>query len=66
MLGLRTVQGVDLARYEQEFGPDVLHRLERNATPLRQAGLLEEAGGRIRLSESGILLANEVLARLSW
>jgi oxygen-independent coproporphyrinogen-3 oxidase len=66
MLGLRTVQGVDRVRYEQEFGADAAQRLEKNAAPLKQAGLIEESKGRIRLTERGFLLADEALARLVW
>ncbi len=66
MLGLRTAQGVDLARFGREFGADALQQLERNAAPLKQAGLLEGEEGRIRLTGRGFLLVNEALARLSF
>jgi oxygen-independent coproporphyrinogen III oxidase len=66
MLGLRTVQGVDRVRYEREFGADAAQLLEKNAAPLKQAGLIEKSIGRIRLSEKGFLLADEALARLVW
>ena len=64
MLGLRTVQGVDRARYERVFGADTVQLLEQNAAPLKEAGLIEESKGRIRLTEKGFLLADEALARL--
>ena len=64
MLGLRTVRGVDRVRYEQVFGADTARQLEKNAAPLKEAGLLEELKGRIRLTEKGFLLADEALARL--
>lgn len=66
MLGLRTVQGVDRVRYEREFGADAVQLLEKNAAPLKQAGLIEESKGQIRLTEKGFLLADEALARLVW
>jgi oxygen-independent coproporphyrinogen-3 oxidase len=65
LLGLRTMKGLDLVRFKMEFGADLLDRLERNALPLRDAGLLNLAEGRLRLTDSGILLSNEALARLS-
>lgn len=65
MLGLRMAEGVDLARFERDFGADTSRQLEENATPLQQAGLLENTRGRIRLTGRGFLLANEVLARLA-
>jgi oxygen-independent coproporphyrinogen-3 oxidase len=64
MLGLRTVRGVDRVRYEQVFGADTVRQLDKNAAPLKEAGLLEESKGRIRLTEKGFLLADEALARL--
>jgi oxygen-independent coproporphyrinogen-3 oxidase len=65
LLGLRTMKGLDLVRFKLEFGADLLGQLERNAIPLRDAGLLSLAEGRLRLTDSGILLSNEALARLS-
>ena len=47
MLGLRTVQGVDRVRYERVFGADTVQLLEKNAAPLKQAGLIEESKGRL-------------------
>jgi oxygen-independent coproporphyrinogen-3 oxidase len=65
LLGLRTMKGLDIRRFELQFGPDLLNRLERNAVPLRDAGLLLLTEGRLRLTDRGILLSNEALARLS-
>ena len=65
LLGLRTMKGLDLVRFKLEFGADLLGLLERNAVPLMDAGLLSLADGRLRLTDSGILLSNEALARLS-
>jgi oxygen-independent coproporphyrinogen-3 oxidase len=64
-LGLRTMKGLDLLRFEQEYGADLLRRLEKNAAPLRDAGLLRMTEGRLRFTDRGILLSNEALARLS-
>jgi oxygen-independent coproporphyrinogen-3 oxidase len=64
-LRLRTMKGLDLVRFKLEFGADLLGRLESNAVPLRDAGLLCMTDGRLRLTDSGILLSNEALARLS-
>jgi oxygen-independent coproporphyrinogen-3 oxidase len=65
LLGLRTMKGLDLLRFEMEYGADVLRRLESNAVPLGDAGLLCVTDGRLRLTERGILLSDEALARLS-
>ncbi|HEX8729437.1 MAG TPA: hypothetical protein VF739_12480, partial [Ktedonobacterales bacterium] len=64
MLALRLTEGLSLAdfaaRYGQEFWPTFAPRLD----DVRPLGLLEEAGGRVRLSERGRMLGNEVFARL--
>jgi oxygen-independent coproporphyrinogen-3 oxidase len=65
LLGLRTMKGLDLFRFEREYGPDLLHRLERNAVPLKDAGLLCISERRLTLTDRGILLSDDVLARLS-
>jgi oxygen-independent coproporphyrinogen-3 oxidase len=65
LLGLRTMKGLDLLRFEMEHGVVFLRRLENNAVPLRDAGLLRVAHGRMSLTERGILLLDEALARLS-
>ena len=65
LLSLRTMNGLDLARYRREFGFPISQRLETAMVPLREAGLLQVKDGRATLSERGILLSNEVLSRLS-
>lgn len=65
LLRLRTMKGLDLRCFEIEFGADLLHQLEKNAVPLLNAGLLRQSEGRLSLTERGILLSNEALARLS-
>jgi oxygen-independent coproporphyrinogen-3 oxidase len=65
LLSLRTVEGLDLQRYRNEYGDFLLEQLERNIAPLMAAGLLEVNEGRATLTQRGILLANEALVRLS-
>jgi oxygen-independent coproporphyrinogen-3 oxidase len=65
LLGLRTMKGLDLLRFEQEHGPDLLRLLEGNAVQLTDAGLLRVTGGRMMLTDRGILLSDDALARLS-
>jgi len=64
MLALRLAEGLSLtdfaARYGQQFWPT----FERRLDDVRPLGLLEEAGGRVRLTEHGRMLGNEVFARL--
>ena len=58
-LGLRLVDGVDLAEIEREFGmrPDGVGELE-------EAGLVELVGDRLRLTGRGRMASNEVFERL--
>jgi oxygen-independent coproporphyrinogen-3 oxidase len=64
ILGLRLVEGVSLAGFRERFGTDAMEVFgERLAEPFAQ-GLIETAGGRLRLTDRGRLLGNEVFARL--
>lgn len=65
LLGLRTAQGVDLCRFRREFGDNSYNRLQVTLGPLSDAGLLLIRDGQVRLTDRGILLCNEALARLS-
>lgn len=58
--GLRRSEGIDLARFRERYGvdPQALY-----AEPLRgslAAGLVEARDGHLRLTETGVLLSNEV------
>lgn len=58
--GLRRTEGVELAVFGDRYGVDPLAEY---AGPLREpfeAGLVEVAAGRLRLTEKGVLLSNEV------
>ncbi|HUJ17318.1 MAG TPA: radical SAM family heme chaperone HemW [Nitrospirota bacterium] len=65
MLSLRTSRGLDLSAFGEACGAGEVLRIRGNAEPLKLSGLLEEAGGWLRLTRSGFLLANEVISRLS-
>ncbi len=60
-LGLRLVDGVSRAGFAAEFGTDLLARWPGAIHDATAAGLIEHSGDRVRLSETGRLLANEVL-----
>ena len=64
ILGLRVVEGVELAQFQQQFGMDALKRFEEELREPFEAGLVEEVGGNLRLTRRGRLLGNEVFARL--
>jgi oxygen-independent coproporphyrinogen-3 oxidase len=62
MLRLRLNEGIDVADYAARFGRDFYGDFENALAPYRRAGLLREAGGRVALTPSGMLLSNSVLA----
>jgi oxygen-independent coproporphyrinogen-3 oxidase len=59
-LGLRQLEGIDLARIEKQYNASLRARLE----PLREAGLVEFDGRRLRLAASRLTVANEVFMEL--
>jgi oxygen-independent coproporphyrinogen-3 oxidase len=63
-LNLRLNEGVDLADWRRRYGVDLIEEFgPRMATSLK-AGCLEQVGGRLRLTDSGRLLANQVFSAL--
>lgn len=63
MLGLRVKEGVSLARIERECGADPEEAFGELFCELENAGLIARENGRLRLSDKGTLLANQVLAK---
>ncbi len=59
-LGLRQLEGIDLARIEAQYNVSLGSRL----TPLCESGLLERDGPRLRLSPSRLTVSNEVFLEL--
>jgi oxygen-independent coproporphyrinogen-3 oxidase len=64
MLGLRLVQeGVEFGRFRHRFGVDMQQRYGREIDELEQVGLIVADAQRVRLSERGRLLGNQVFLR---
>jgi len=59
-LGLRLNSGVDLAALESEFGRSRIGAALETANQLAADGLLDISNGRVRLTEHGRLLSNDV------
>lgn len=59
-LGLRLLEGVDLEIFKERFRADARQVYAGELARLYQAGLVEEKEGRLRLTERGLPLANEV------
>jgi len=64
MLGLRLTAGVDLADFERRYGLSLESVFAERLREARAAGLVETVKGRLRLTERGTLLGNEVFAAL--
>lgn len=61
-LGMRLMRGIDLRRYRESFGVDLLDEHGADLDRFCKAGLLEFDGDLIRLTRNGALLSNEVFA----
>jgi len=59
-LGLRQLDGIDLARIEQEYGVTVTGRFDR----LGSAGLVERQGSVVRLAPEKLSISDEVFVEL--
>jgi len=58
--GLRRREGVDLGAFRTAHGVDVMTDYAEGLSAPFAAGLLERHGARLRLTERGVLLSNEV------
>jgi oxygen-independent coproporphyrinogen-3 oxidase len=63
-LGLRRTAGVDLVRYTGRLGEAAVDVLGERISTLSACGLVEIVQGRLRLTDRGMLLSNEAMARL--
>jgi oxygen-independent coproporphyrinogen-3 oxidase len=59
-LGLRQLEGIELARIEKQYNASLCRRVEG----LRESGLVEFDGKRLRLAASRLTVANEVFVQL--
>lgn len=64
ILGLRLNEGLDVAEFERRFGTAIESVYGRQIAEMTAAGFLERANGRLRLTDHGRYLANEVFVRL--
>ncbi len=64
MLALRLNEGLSLALFERRYGCSFDAVFAGRLALVEAAGLLERVDGRVRLSERGLLLGNEVFERL--
>jgi oxygen-independent coproporphyrinogen-3 oxidase len=59
-MGLRLTEGVSLDTIRRNYGVDIADRYHDEMIRLLEAGLIEVDGDRLRLTESGLPLSNEV------
>tara|TARA_B100001179_G_scaffold97327_1_gene69160 strand:+ start:758 stop:1987 length:1230 start_codon:yes stop_codon:yes gene_type:complete len=62
-LGLRLLEGMNLAQVSAQVGIDLAQRYESEIQDLTELGLLEQVGPRLRLTKSTHLIANQVFTR---
>lgn len=62
-LGLRLLDGVDLAEASARLGLDLEARYQQQIAEPLELGLLEQAGRRLRLTRDAYLIANQVFTR---
>jgi len=65
VLALRLGDGCDIAAFEARWGAGALARFDAALAPHFAAGRLERAGGFLRLTRQGLLVANDVWADLT-
>lgn len=65
LLGLRTTQGISRRHFSQRFGVPLRERLDRDQyRMLVESGHLLPGGGKLRLSDEGFYLVDEITRRL--
>jgi oxygen-independent coproporphyrinogen-3 oxidase len=63
-LGLRQLEGIDLARIESQYGAQYNGTLGARIDELCAQGLIERAGSRVRLAPDRLAVSNEVFVAL--
>jgi oxygen-independent coproporphyrinogen-3 oxidase len=63
-LGLRQLEGIDLARIESQYGSQLNAPIGARIEELRAQGLVERDGTRVRLAPARLAVSNEVFVAL--
>jgi oxygen-independent coproporphyrinogen-3 oxidase len=58
--GLRRREGIDLATFRRRHGADLLREYGPALRDPLEAGLLSAEDGRLRLTDRGLLVSNEI------
>ena len=62
-LGLRLLDGMDLAQVSSQAGTDLGERYRAEIEECQELGLLEWSGSNLRLTKPTYLIANQVFTR---
>lgn len=63
-LGLRKMEGISIKEFEESFEKDIESCYGENLNRMKEAGLLVEEKGKLRLTERGIDISNYVFAEI--
>ena len=66
MTGLRTRWGISLDQVAADYGKERLAYLERMARPHLQRGMMAVGEGRLRLTEAGVFVSDDILSDLMY
>jgi oxygen-independent coproporphyrinogen-3 oxidase len=61
IFGLRKIDGIEVAGFQDRYGIHPLSLFENNGNLFLQEGFLEEKNGRLRITPEGLLVSNEIL-----
>lgn len=64
MLALRTSDGLDVTEYDETFGGDILSDKAEIIRPLIDGGFVELAENKLRLTNKGFYVMNEIIVHL--
>jgi oxygen-independent coproporphyrinogen III oxidase len=64
MIGLRTIEGIDLEKLREQFGDDERRRIEREVEKFVKHGLVQRHELSIRLTDEGMLRADGIASEL--
>ena len=62
MLGLRRREGIDLGRFAEEYGVNILKQFSQSIERLEAGNFIELVDGKLRLSSKGVPVSNSVIA----
>ncbi len=62
IFGLRKIEGIDVTVFQLRYGIHPLSLFDDKGSLFLQEGFLEEKEGHLRITSSGLLISNEILA----